>query len=220
MSNDLAIFEKNTEIVPSYVEGNTGLGNEGVTTDDLTVPKLNLLQGISPQVGLTPECIPGKLHNDITNEVYDEVYVVNLAFRKNFPIFKKRKLGGGIEGSYDTLEEAKYAMDELNNPVDYDIVETHKHACLIVDPETGECKQPVLLYMSNTKVTFSKKWNTDIQLKGGDAPRFASVWKLSPIKQTNSAGTFYNLRAEYVGWLPDEAFEDAKEMYTHIKNEI
>ena len=84
------------------------------------------------------------------------------------------------------------------------------------DPETGELlKTPFLMDFASSKLRVSREWNTQIGQLGGD--RFSALWKLSSLQtQNRAAQKFYNLNAENQGWVTEEDYEYAKEVYTKL----
>jgi hypothetical protein len=205
------------ETMPAHVAAGKGLGNENVGVEDVAMPYLNLLQAMSPQVDELDSAKAGMFHNSITDELYDSVFVINLYYSKEFAIFRKRNLGGGFEGSFPSLEMAEAKIrDQLDNKTgDYDVVETHRHVLLLLDKE-GNPVQPVIMNMSSSKVRVSKAWNAEINVKCGSADRFAAVWKLDPVRQSNSKGTFYNVGVTFAGWAPEALYNEAKTYYSAV----
>ena len=212
---EIALFGAKTDTMPAYLQDakDAGLGNENVGSEDQTIPRLNLLQALSPQIDEVKEAKAGLFHNSVTDELYEQVFVVNLMYSKEFAIFKKRKLGGGFHGNFVNRDDVTVALGELpGNTDDYDIVETAKHTCLMLD-EKGVPVQPVLIYMKSTALNVSRKWNSEINLRSPESPRFATVWKLSSRKQSNDFGTWHNFVAEFEAWTPEDLYIEAKALY-------
>lgn len=215
-STAVALFG-DKETMPAHVASGHGLGNENVGKDDVAMPYLNVLQALSPQIESLEGAKAGQLHNSITNELYDAVYVLNLFYSREFAVFKKRDLGGGFEGAYTTDEEARaHIRDNLDGKFsDFDVVETARHICLLLD-DSGKAIQPVILNLSGTKVRVSKAWNAEISVKCGGADRFAAVWKLATVRQKNTKGSWHNLSVEFAGWAPEPLYNEAKEYYKAV----
>lgn len=215
-SANLPAFLGGKEQMPAHIQ-NTGRGNENVGQDDMAMPYLNLLQALSPQVDEIDGAKAGLFINSITNELYPEVYVINLSFKRTFAVFKKRDLGGGFEGAYDTREAANdHIKDNLNSAFsDYDVQETHRHVCLLLDDE-GNPVQPVIMNLQGTKVRVSKTWNSDINVRHNGADRFASVWKVGSRKMSNNQGSWYNLTVEFAGWAPEGLYAEAAKYFEQV----
>lgn len=217
-SKSVATFSAGDQL-PAHLQRDTGLGNENVGTDDLAIPRLDLIQQLSPQIDKnSPKFIEGAetghIFNSLTGDVYDFCFVINLMYEVKWQIFKKRKFGGGFEGSFDNERDAQNHLEAQNLPADqYDIVETAIHKCLLLDEE-GNPDQPVLIYMSGSKMKVSKNWNSAIQLKDPRAARFASVWTLQSVGEKNRQGQPYqNYKVDFAGWAGEDLYKEAKRLY-------
>ena len=217
MSNKAVTLFGDKETLPAHLAQSSGRGMENVTQDDVAMPYLSVLQALSPQIEEVDGAKAGMLYNSITQELYDEVNVLNLHFKRQYSIFKKRDLGGGYEGAHPSREAALAHLKDVvqASPADYDIQETHTHILLLLD-DAGQPVQPVIMNLSGTKVRVSKQWNADISVKHKGADRFASVWKLSTRKQSNSKGSWYNLVVDHVGWAPEDLYTQAAEYYEQV----
>lgn len=217
----LALFSQDTA-PPAHITDDMA-GNENVNTEDLAIPTIKLLQALNPEVadyeGPTEDAPrPGQFYNTATRELSSELYVINLFYRRGFPIFRDRKAGGGLYGQYDTLEAANEAMRQApgsDASGSYSINETHRHYLMTVDPVTGDTSVGQF-YMSGTKLNVSRQWNTSILQQHNDKPRFSSVWLMKPIKRSNNSGTWYNPVVTFAGWTPEGLFEKAKTTYEAI----
>lgn len=208
--------------LPAHLAQGTGAGNENVSANDMTIPRLDVIQQLSPQ--LDPQNAKyiegaklGHVFNSLTGELYNHCFVVNLHYETKYQIFKKRKFGGGFEGSFDTEAEAFAHLDSQGLPRDqYDVPETAIHKCLLLD-ENGLPDQPVLIYMSGSKMKVSKEWNSQIRLKDPRADRFASVWTLSSVGEKNRQGQPYqNFDVTFAGWAGESLYQEAKSLYASI----
>lgn len=211
--------------LPTHLQTGTGAGNENVTANDMTVPRLDLIQQLSPQIDpSSPKYIEGAklghIFNSLTGALYDHCFVVNLHVENKWQVFKDRKLGGGYEGSFDTEAEALAHLDASGfNRAHYTVTETAIHKCLLLDDQ-GQPDQPVLIYMSGSKMTVSKAWNSAIMLKDPRADRFASVWTLSSVAVKNKVGQPYqNLKVDFAGWAGEDLYEEAKKLYAGFAGE-
>lgn len=207
--------------LPAHLQKQAGeyRGNEEVTTDDLLIPRLGLLQALSPELdGDDAKFIPGAragmLFNSLTRELYDSVTAVNVFFRKEYPIFRLRKKGGGYAGTHPTEREANMALLQLDNPDEYEVMETGLHFLLLLD-ENGGVMGEAALPMTVTKLKVSRQWNSLIRMRGGD--RYAGTWTLSGVKEKNSAGDSYHNFAVKMGpWTTEEQYAAAEEAYNAV----
>ena len=214
--------EQNTQL-PAHLADNdedAGLGNENVSVEDQQIPRLSLLQKLSPQLDSVEGAQAGMFHNSVTDELYPEVYLINLAYKKEYTIWRKRNKGGGYCGAYDTNEAALAQIDTLpGNTEDYDVEETAKHACLVINPETGEIAQPIVVYMKSSALQASRNWNSQIATFNGNNPRFSSIWHLTSIQQSNENGSWFSWKINKGAWVPNEAmYNTAKDFYNTISH--
>ena len=184
---------------PDYMES-SNRGNEDVGFDDLTIPRLDVIQDLSPQHKKNkPEFIPGAevgmLFNSVTSQLYgSEVMIVPVYFRKEWIIWKDQKEGGGFRGAHATQQEAVNALGELDDADKCDVVDTGQHFCLIVhSPDNIE---EIVISMSKSKMKVSRQLNSMVKIRGGD--RFSSAYSLKAIEDQYAAGQdYWNLYTNY-----------------------
>ena len=222
-TKSIANFVQSAEMPAHLANANSGLGNENVGSGDLQMSRLDLIQQLSPQYekGNPAELEGaelGHMFDSATGDLFESVFVVNLYFEKRFQVFKKRKFGGGFEGSHQTEDAARQALEDQSLPIDqYDIVETDIHGCLMLDAN-GVPKKPCVIYMSGSKAKVSRKWNTALATQ--EADRFASVWALTSVKEKNKQGQPYqNFKVDFAGWGSAELYEEAKKNYLAFRGQ-
>lgn len=207
--------------VPAFLKdriNQPGRGNENVTVDEMTVPRLELIQNMSPcRNKKDPSYIPGAeegmLYNNVTRQLYgEEVYMVFGAFKVEYLLWKDRSLGGGFFGAFSTAEEAQAAIEALGEQgKGVEAQKTHQHYGLLIDPITGQ-PQPILLSMSRTKEKVSKRLNSVIRIKGGD--RFSRVFKIFTVAEQNKAGdSYYNLDFKEHSFVTEAQYLEAEKIY-------
>ena len=153
------LFPATTDALPAYMRNDGELGNENVGAGDIAVPRLSLLQSMSPQCQVAlPGCLPGKLYNTVSEKVADFVYVVNLYMTKEWTIFKKMSEGGGVFGSFGNEATAQAHVDTLpGDPKIYEIFEVHRHTVLVLN-EQGEVDSPAEILMKSTNLKPYREW--------------------------------------------------------------
>jgi len=216
----IAKKETTTDAVPSFVTGNRG--NENVTMDDVTIPRIDVLQDLSPQIKKNkPEYIdgaePGKLFNSVTGELYGtSLKFVPVAFRKEFLVWKDRDQGGGLFGVYQTEQDAREFIASANEP-GLEVVDTAQHFVLIVHSDSTSSSlnvEEAVISMSKSKLKTSRQLNSIIRMAGGD--RFASIYELSSIEAASRKGDYYGLRVKRLGWVWESLYRAAEDMYSSI----
>lgn len=209
--------------VPDFLKDkmNDDRGNEGVSTADMTVPRLEICQSLSEcRKKSSPDFIPGieegHLYNNITRQVYgDSVQIVPVAFKKEFLLWRDLKAGGGFGGAFDTMELAVAALGAMEKPDEYEIVDTPQHFVLVIDPETGSVSEAVIS-MAKSKAKVSRKFNSLIRLNEG--PRFSRVYLLKGVSDQNNTGQdYFNVGIDNLGFVTEELYKRAEGLYELIK---
>lgn len=224
-----AVATANDDIPAHLRIDGPGKGNENVTAQDLTIPRLGLLQGLSPQLEsgnakFIPGATGGQMFNSLTNELYDVVFLTDIFYRKEYGVFVKRTAGGGFRGSFPSEEDAVTAMETMEGKNDLECIETGVHFCLMLEPIDPD--QPlsmtnmkpgseIVLFMTSTKLKVSRNLNSLIRNRG-KVDRWASVWQLVTTKETNKKGTFYNYVVSPAGWVSPEIAQTCAEIYKNI----
>lgn len=215
-TNLAALFGQAGAEMPVYQmdEKYSNAGNEHVGAGDVAIPTIDVLQALSPEIETVPGAKAGLLYNSATGELATELFVVNLNYKRDWALFRKRNRGGGFHGTFQTAEEAQAKIPELPGAAeDYDVVETGKHALMLLNIVDGAVTpgQIVLIRFKSTGLAVSKNWNTQIQVQlGADKPRFIGVWKLTSEKRTKDQNTWFVPKVEFMGTLPSqELFEAA-----------
>lgn len=205
---------------PDYLQ-DTGRGQEGVGIEDMSIPRIDVIQDISPQRKKNePEYIEGAeegmLFNNVTQELYgDEIFFVPVFFRKEWVIFKDRKKGGGFRGAFASEEAANAGLQELDDGADCDVLDTAQHFGMLIKPD-GTTEDAVIS-MSKSKMKVSRKWNSVIKIAGGD--RFSRAYRVSGVTDENGAGEkYYNLAVKQMGYTPEEIYHKAETLYEIIKS--
>ena len=217
MSNDISVV---TSKVPAHVKEGSKLGNENVSSEHISVPRVKLLQKMNNEVDPNhSEYIEGAKEGDFINTVTGEnygssMYVVNVHFKEEFVVWRKREKGGGLIGNFLTRKEAEeYLTDNGLEADEYDITQTQIHTLLRLDDETSEVSDiPFLFDCASSKLKVSREWNTKIMKQGGD--RFSYLWKMSSVPQSNAKGSWVNIDIGGVDWLKDEIYEQVKAFYS------
>jgi hypothetical protein len=206
--------------VPDFLAAYGAAGNESVGVEDIVIPRLGLIQSLSPEIDETdakyiPGAKAGDFFNSLTRELYSSpVPVVFVDRRKEYVVFKKRSAGGGFRGSFPTEQDAKIYAATSDVPSDQlEIVETATNFGLILDG-AGAVVGEIVIPMTSTKLKVDRQINSMIRLRG--AARFASVFYLDSTKEKNDKGTFYNIRAVIGPWVSQEIALAAKRMYDAI----
>jgi len=228
---------------PDFMKSSSHRGSEGVRSSDLTIPRLEMLQDLSPQLKQTdplynPDAEVGDIINSVTKKLMGKsVTIVPVYFRKEYIIWKSRKAGGGFEGAYPTeLEAAKALIGILDRDgmkanemmvgkekiAKYEINDTAQHFCLLILPETtaeNPVVEEVVISMSKSKMKASRQLNTMVQMAGGD--RFSRLYTLATTLENNKNGDEYqNWVVTQRGFVPESLFRRAEATYEAVKGGV
>lgn len=224
-----SVAESNTALVlvqdqvPEHLQGRTqgaGRGSENVGTEDLVIPRLEIIQTNSPQ--LDPKAAeydekakPGMLTNSVTNQLYgSEVFVVPVYYDKQWLVWKDKNKGGGFFGSYPNPDEAKDRCEQEGGEKAFiQVIDTPQHLCLLVNRESGSVDE-VMISMPRTKAKVSRQWNSMVRMAGGD--RFARVYRLTTTQEENEKGKFFNYVVAQSGFPAQRLFAQAEKLFEQI----
>lgn len=208
-----------TETRPDYM-GDSNRGSEEVGFDDLTIPRLDVIQDLSPQHKKNkPEYItgaePGILFNTVTSTLYGgSVHFVPVYFRKEWVIWKDIKAGGGFRGAHATQQEAVNALAELDDSEQCDIQDTGQHFGLIVHKDGTT--EDIVISMSKSKMKASRQLNSMVRIRGGD--RFSSMYEIKAVEAQNAAGQdYWNINIKPLGFVSKEIYAAGEALYEQVK---
>ena len=226
--------------MPKHLANATGKGMENISADMITLPRVKILQDMSPEVKKSSDRrIEGAEPGHIlltTGEISEELFVLNLKVKTGYIAFNIdtkmpfRPMGGEhADGMYPTVEKLEADMmqegvnpDNIHNEyrldpsirTGYQVQESHTHQVLVLDPESGRIKTPALMDFTRTKVRESKTWNTLIASQGGD--RYSGVWRVSSKVQSWNDNSWYNYDISFHGWASESLYQEADKIFDSL----
>jgi len=234
--------KKATEVVVSeldkMLQADAGIGLENITTEDMQIPFIRIIQALSPQLQKDdPLYIKGAEQGDIFNTVTQEVYkqdggvlVVPAFFEKKFLEFALRSSGGGFvrELASDdkdialTTREGSIEMLPSGN----ELVRAHQH--LVIARSADGTFAPSVLDMKKTQLKVSRRWNTlknSARLPSGMLmPIYGTAWNLTTVLEANDQGKWFNYKLDRVTDITPEIEKmmlEARMMYQSVsKGEV
>lgn len=205
------------EQMPSWLtKGNAG--SEDVGANDMVLPRVDVLQALSPQIkksdaAFIPGAEQGQIFNTVTGEIYgSSVTFVPVLFRKEWTVWKLRKAGGGFCGAYRSKEEAEQAVAGMQNPPDYESVESHQHFAMLL---TDHGPEEAVFSMTKSKLKVSRALNTLVQIAGVD--RFAKAYRMDAVETSSDKGEFWSFKVHPVGFVDKELYERGQGLYEMIR---
>lgn len=218
---ELAVASNNHVLaeIPDFLKNQqSARGTENVQAEDLVIPRLELVQSLSPcrkksDAAYIEGAEEGLLYNNVTRQLYgEEVQVIPVTFKKEWLIWKNRDAGGGFRGAFGSESEAKMEMLQLDDGADCEIADTAQHFCLLVHPD-GKVEE-IVVSMSKSKLKVSRKWNSLVRMNEGDS--FSRVYKLGTVAETGQKGDYYNLSVATAGFPTLELYKRAEKLYEAI----
>ena len=233
---------KTTQVVASeldkMLEADAGVGLENITTEDMQIPFIRIIQALSPQLQKDdPLYIKGAEQGDIFNTVSQEVYkqdegviVVPAFFEKKFLEFQLRSSGGGFvrELAADdkdiTMTSREGTIELLPNG--NELVRTHQH--LVIAQSADGTIAPSVLDMKKTQLKVSRRWNTlknSARLPSGALmPIYGTAWQLTTVLEANDQGKWFNYKLDRVNDITptiEKMMLEARNMYQGVsKGEV
>lgn len=205
------------EAMPEWLQkGNAG--SEDVTAKDMILPRVDVLQALSPQIkksdsGYIEGAEQGMIFNTVTGELYgSSINFVPILFRKEWVVWKLRKAGGGFCEAFQTELEAEQFRNSLPTPDDHEAVESHQHFVLLL---TDHGPEEAVFSLTKSKLKVSRALNTLIQIAGVD--RFAKAYRLDAIETESAKGEFWSYKAHPVGFVSKELYDRGQGLYELIK---
>ena len=218
-----AVAKRNGDRLPvdlaTEMEADAGDGFQDVTTQDMAIPFLRILQSMSPQLNkrdgsYVAGAEEGQIFNTVTGELWDAdkgVNVVPCAFKAKKIEWRPRDSGGGFVAAHsrdvkiptEKNDKGKDVMENGNL-----LVDTTEFYVLILS-DNGFAEQAVIT-MSSTQLKYSRKWITLmaqqlIDTKEGQkrAPFYSSVYNMKTMSESNADGDWSSWDIGLVGHIPD-----------------
>jgi hypothetical protein len=187
-----------------------GLGVEDLSTDDLAIPFINMIQSGSPQLNKREGkhiegAEAGMLFNTVTNELFDGesgVEVIPCAYQRTLVEWVPREEEGGFVTVHDV--ESGIISQTTKNEKGQDILpngnylaNTASHYIVLLSPTYGPTQ--AVISMTSTQLKKSRRWNTQMvsqtmTLPDGaikPMPSFSSAYILKTMPETNKYGSWF-----------------------------
>jgi hypothetical protein len=219
------------DIRPSWM-GDSNRGSEEVTIQDVTIPRLSIIQDLSPQrkknnAEYIDGAEEGMMFNTVTNQLFAEpVLFVPVYFRLEWLVWKHRDAGGGLMGVFDTQDEAVAFIaghmlagqtTEKGEPV-LEAQDTAQHFGLLLDPNSpadNPHATEIVVSMSRSQLKPSRQLNSQVRIAGGD--RWERYYRLSPVQVDGAKGDYWNWKVEQLGFVSEAVYQQAEALYEAVK---
>jgi hypothetical protein len=208
---------------PSYMpalRAGTQRGSEEVDASDLIIPRLEVAQGLSPQLDADKEEVyveglkKGDLFNSVTHTIYPKpTLFVPVMYKKDYLIWKLRKFGGGFRGAFATRDDAKNILAAMEDSVQCEIMDTPQQFG-IVQRADGKWDE-IVISMPRTKAKVSRRLNSAIKMSDiGD--RWEQTHNVFSVTEKNARGDYYNLAFTSAGFTTEAPYKMAEQMYKDL----
>lgn len=195
-----------TEVISDFDTGQTGL--ENVTSRDLIIPRLTILQSLSPQLNeRKPEFIKdaklGQFCDTAIGEVYDELLLIPVYYANIALEWAPRESGKGMIANHGLWNETfiKNDLKAVQNDKrqwmhgDNLVQETATFYCLNIAAGGRRCFLP----LSSTHIKGAKRWltlitNERVPRPDGtefQPPIFFRSWKTTKTHESNAKGDWF-----------------------------
>lgn len=207
--------------MPAYMNQGPARGSENVSTDDIQLPRVDVIQALSPQIKKSdPSYIQGAeqgvFFNTLTSDLYGgEVTFIPVYYRKQWlNWYDRKKSEGGLAGVFESAAEADAARIAHEDAAKLETVETAEHLVLVI---TEDGPVEALISMAKSKMKCNRKLNSLIKLNGGD--RFSRRYKLTAFEDSGQGGDFWNIQVAndtVEPWPNEETYKLAEALYESV----
>ena len=173
-------------------------GTEEITSEDITMPRIRLLQDQSTEVK-AKEAASGKLKHSLTGEIYESLEFIPIAMHKSRIMFDiDNRSGAPLCRSNDTkigsdgtkCSECDNATWKDNKPPICNMIFNY----LIIQPkEIGVVFMPSILSLMKTSAQAALKLNMSVEITLPRQPFWNKVWKVTPRIKPFKKGEAYIL---------------------------
>jgi hypothetical protein len=204
---DLAVAEKpNTDLALSDYGTAAGDGFQDVNRDHVTLPFLNLLQALSPEIAgdssqRVEDAKIGQFINSVSKELFDSVLFQPVAVRHVVVEWRARDKGGGKVAEHapesQIVTAAKASAEEWNDlttdegntlePTFYLLGLIHRDSN--IENQTNISPEPIMLSLASTKIKPYRNMMTRLTtFQSGKVPLYAHRLRIKSIEARNAAG--------------------------------
>lgn len=217
------------EDIPSYLapvaDGEVIPGLENIRPQDILIPRLVLLQALSPQV------VEGNFDaGDIVNSISGEMVLEKGEVISFIPIYHylewiqwgDRDAGGGIQdrsldpdGQLAQMSNKMVKHTTAEGKEVFTVTEYHNFVCVFVDDEKIE---PIVISCAKSNIKHAKKFIGLIRMRGR-YPMYAGRYSLNAELETNQQNQkYYVYKFTNDGWCPKELLESLSEIYEMMRD--
>lgn len=214
MMTTRAVKKKEAAPPPVFTDADMAAGFEEADQESFAIPRLTILQALSPQLEENDDLKAGMIYDTITGEAMKEVRVIPVHYQRRFVEWTPRDQGGGFVAEYVPGQEPQGERDGavFRLPNGNELHDTRQHFVLY---ESEDGWTPAVISMTSTQIKKSKAWMT--RMKMARKPMFAFIYVAGTIKESNDQGWWYGWGIRREGPNDDaEAIELARNFHAQL----
>ena len=214
--------KKEGALAVNIFEADADKGTQNISQEDLALPFLKVLGQLSPEVNKThgkyvEGAEPGKIINTVTNELYSNINVVPVFYKRKYIEWQDRGTSTGApvaihESDSDIISQTTRGKDYKDRLPNGNYLEnTADHFVILL----GDSPQTALISMKATQLKVSRKWNSmmmGIKMQGKNGlftpPTYSHIYSLKPVQMSNDKGTWFGWDVAKVGPVTDKGIYD------------
>ena len=160
--------DKAGALATNVFEADANAGSQNITQEDLALPFLKVLGQLSPEVNkkdskYTAGAEPGKIYNTVTTELYNEIDVLPVFYKRQYVEWQDRGTSMGApvaihEVNSEVINQS--TRDKMNKdrlPNGNYLENTANHFVVLL---SGSTPSTALISMKATQLKISRKWNS------------------------------------------------------------
>ena len=214
--------KKEGALAVNMFEADANKGSQNIAQEDLALPFLKVLGQLSPEVNkrdgkYVEGAEPGKIINTVTNELYNNINVVPVFYKRKYIEWQDRGTSTGApvaihEAGSDIISQTTRGKDYKDRLPNGNYLEnTADHFVILL----GDSPQTALLSMKATQLKVSRKWNSmmmGIKMQGKNGlftpPTYSHIYSLKTVQMSNDKGTWFGWDVAKVGPVTDKGVYD------------
>lgn len=213
--------------------------NEVMSTADVALPYLTILQTSSPEVNpglpdFIPEATASMIMNTVSGDVFDGrgqgIMVIPCAYERKLVEWTARESGGGWIKDYDANDPIASTTkpNDKGKPVlpnGHLLVETAYQYMLWMNPDTGSWSQGVIA-LASTALKVNRKWNNDITTSKipnseHQAPRYLYPYQLTTWLESKAGNSWWSYKVQkHEEPISADLYKQAKEFATLVRDGV
>ena len=214
--------KKEGALAVNIFEADANKGSQNISQEDLALPFLKVLGQLSPEVNerdgkYVEGAKPGRIINTVTNELYDQINVLPVFYKRQYIEWQDRGASTGApvaihEADSEILSQTTRGKDYKDRLPNGNYLEnTANHFVILM----GSSPTTALISMKATQLKVSRKWNSmmmGIKLQGKNGlftpPTYSHIYSLKTVQMSNDKGTWFGWDVSKVGPVEDRATYD------------